>query len=179
MTTLFDVAAGRDLVLHDWQEEAVQALRDNINARVKNQILAAPTGSGKTICATHLIKRCEERGQRAIFICDRRVLVEQTSDTFDMYGVSHAVYMPDHWRDDPEGGHPILVATAQTLERRGWPRIRPNLIVVDEAHGQRGFILERLNQREVVTVGLTATPVGILSFSSRPTRGRRAAAIEE
>jgi DNA repair protein RadD len=157
MSTLFEVS-GKEIVLHDWQEEAVQALRDNIYARVKNQILAAPTGSGKTVCATHLVKRCEERGQRAIFICDKRVLVEQTSDTFDMYGIPHGVYMPDHWRDDPDGTSPILVATAQTLESRKWPQIKPNLVIVDEAHGQRGFIVDYLKKREAVTIGLTATP---------------------
>ena len=34
--------------LWDFQAEAVQALRDNISDGVRNQILCAPTGSGKT-----------------------------------------------------------------------------------------------------------------------------------
>lgn len=149
---------GRAIQLYGWQEEAVQGLRDNIDAGVKNQILAAPTGSGKTVIASYMIARCAQKRQRAIFICDRRQLIQQTSDTFLEYGIPHGVCMPDHPFDDPDWTNRILVASAQTLERRGWPMIPPNLIVVDEAHTQREYVVQRIKRRDTVTIGLTATP---------------------
>lgn len=141
--------------LRDYQAEAVERLRENIRNDMRNQILAAPTGSGKTVIAAYLIDECERKGKNAVFVCDRIQLIDQTSATFDEYGIDHGVIQAEHWRKRP--WKRIQVASAQTLGRRGWPE-KIDLIVVDEAHALYKDITNRIGQRDCVVIGLTATP---------------------
>lgn len=141
--------------LRDYQAEAVERLRENIRNDMRNQILAAPTGSGKTVIAAYLIDECERKGKNAVFVCDRIQLIDQTSATFDEYGIDHGVIQAEHWRKRP--WKRIQVASAQTLGRRGWPE-KIDLIVVDEAHALYKNITNRIGQRDCVVIGLTATP---------------------
>lgn len=144
-----------DIVLYPFQTEAVNALRSNIVAGLKNQILSSATGSGKTIMATHLLRECHQKGRRAIFIADRINLIDQTGATLDQYGVPHGVIQAQHWRWRP--WERIQVASAATLERRAWPE-DIDLIIVDEAHCVRKQVAQRISKRDCVTIGLTATP---------------------
>lgn len=146
---------GRDLVLYDYQSEAVEALRANIRAGVMNQVLCAPTGSGKTIIATYLIREANRLGKRAVFAADRTALIDQTSAVLDDYGIDHGVMQGDHWRWRP--WLPVQVVSPQTVERRAWPKDL-DLIIVDECHTSREVNHKRIARRDCVTIGLTATP---------------------
>ena len=144
-----------DITLYPFQVESVEALRANIRAGVKNQILSAPTGSGKTVLASYLLDECYAKGRkRAVFVCDRIPLVDQTSAMLDAYKIPHGVIQADHWRYRP--WERIQVASAQTLARRQWPE--SDLIIIDEAHGLQATVLKRIAARNCVTIGLTATP---------------------
>src|SRR3954462_6724935 len=101
------------LELRDYQLEAVERLRTGIREGHRAQVLAAPTGSGKTVIATHLMREAGAKGSRALFICDRVALVDQTSAMFDRYEVPHGVLQSQHWRDRP--WERLQVATPQTL----------------------------------------------------------------
>lgn len=160
--TLFDTLPesnaetdAQEIQLYDWQDVAVESLRRGIRDRKKNQVLAAPTGSGKTVIGSHLLKECYQKGNRGIFVCDRIPLVDQTSRTFDRYGIPHGVQQGDHWRDQP--WQRIQIASAQTLLSRGWPE-RVDLIVVDECHTMYQTVKDTISKREAITIGLTATP---------------------
>lgn len=142
------------LALYPWQKEAIEALRENIRQGVRNQIMSAATGSGKTVLATHLLQECYRKGRRGVFVADRIPLIDQTSRMFDAYGIPHGVIQADHWRHRP--WERIQVASAQTVQRRGWPDA--DLIIVDEAHSLYRTVLHRIAKRDTVTVGLTATP---------------------
>lgn len=142
------------LKLYDFQAEAVEKLRANIRAGVINQILAAPTGSGKTIMATHLLEECHAKGKRAVFVADRIALIDQTSAVLDRFGIPHGVIQGQHWRCRP--WERIQVASPQTMARRKWPEA--DLIIVDEAHTLHKTTLRQLDKREAVAIGLTATP---------------------
>lgn len=154
MNTALFASEPKTITLYDWQAEAVEALRANIRNGVRNQILASPTGSGKTLIAAYLIDACYRKHQRAVFVCDRENLIQQTSDTFDDYGIPHGIIQADHWRTDSY--HRVQVATAQTLTRRNWPDA--DLIVVDEAHTLYKDTIARIQKRDCVVIGLTATP---------------------
>jgi DNA repair protein RadD len=155
-----DMETAQEIALYGWQAEAVEALRANIRAAKErgefvNQILAAATGSGKTVIASYLINECQTKGKRAVFVCDRIPLIDQTSATFDAYGIPHGVIQADHWRTQP--WQKIQVASAQTLARRRWPDDL-SLIVVDEAHTIHKSVASRIKERDCVVIGLTATP---------------------
>lgn len=152
---LWETPAAEAIALRGWQEEAVEGLRRGIRSGKRNQILSAPTGSGKTVIASHLIREAREKGRRAVFVCDRINLIDQTSRVFDRYGIAHGVIQGEHQRSRP--WEKIQVASAQTLLRRNWPADL-DLIVVDEAHTVYRSVAERIGRRDCVTIGLTATP---------------------
>lgn len=142
------------MILRPWQSEAVDKMRDAVRSGAKNVLVCAPTGSGKTIFACHVIKQALLRGKRAAFVADRLSLIDQTSRVFTEQGIDHGIIQADHWQYYP--WKPVQVCSQQTLSRREWPET--DLIVVDEAHTVTKTVKERISKRDCVTLGLTATP---------------------
>lgn len=142
--------------LWSWQQEAVDELRANMAAGVQNQVLASPTGSGKTVMAAYIMKAASEKKTRCMFVCDRIALIEQTSKVFDHYDIPHGIIQASHWRWRP--WLPVQIASAQTLARRDWPE-DIGMIVVDECHTVYKSLAERVKRRECFTIGLSATPL--------------------
>jgi DNA repair protein RadD len=140
--------------LRPYQAEAVEAARAAIRDGAKNILICAPTGAGKTVIASYLIEACANKGRRAAFCVDRLSLIDQTSDTFDRYGIEHGIIQANHWRFKPS--RLVQIVSQQTVARRQWPDA--DLIVVDEAHTVTQTVLARLGVRNVVSIGLTATP---------------------
>ncbi|MGG7603521.1 DEAD/DEAH box helicase family protein [Massilia sp. BKSP1R2A-1] len=142
--------------LRPYQVDSVEGLRNLIRQGVRNMILSVPTGGGKTVIASYLTAECYGKaGKRAVFVADRIALINQTSETFDRYGIPHGVVQGDHWRFKP--WERVQVASAQTLAKRGWPDA--DLIIVDECHAIQATVAERLAGRDTVVIGLTATPM--------------------
>lgn len=140
---------------HPDQVLAHEMLRQGIKDGHKNQVLMAPTGSGKTYSGLRLIHEALKKGKRAIFVCDRTTLINQTSDTADRYGLgAHGIIQANHWRFSPE--LPFQIASAQTLARRSWPDA--DLIVIDECHTQLRTWTEHIPSCRAKVVGLSATP---------------------
>ena len=143
-----------EIELRDYQSDAIESLRHGIRQGIKNQVLAAPTGAGKTVLAAYLVDECYKKGKRAIFVADRIALINQTSKLFDQYGIPHGVMQAQHWRYRPYEN--IQIASAQTLARRKFPPT--DLIIVDECHSLMKVVLNRIQERDCVTIGLSATP---------------------
>lgn len=140
--------------LRPYQGGAVQSLRTEIANGIRNIILCAPTGSGKTVIAAHMTDSAVAKNKRVLFVVDRLSLLDQTSMVFDSYGIDHGVIQADHHRFRPY--LPVQVCSQQTLARRQWPDA--DLIIVDEAHTLTETVRKRIESRDVVTIGLTATP---------------------
>ena len=143
-----------EIELRDYQSDAIESLRHGIRQGIKNQVLAAPTGAGKTVLAAYLVDECYKKGKRAIFVADRIALINQTSKLFDQYGIPHGVMQAQHWRYRPYEN--IQIASAQTLARRKFPPT--DLIIVNECHSLMKVVLNRIQKRDCVTIGLSATP---------------------
>lgn len=126
---MLNFAQPKEICLRDYQEDAIEALREGIRAGRKRQILCAGTGAGKTVIAAHLLKQAHERENYALFLVDRVALVSQTSKVFDDYGIPHGIVQGINDRWSPREN--IQVCSVQTLARRDLPR-RPSLIVYDE-----------------------------------------------
>lgn len=139
-----------------WQVRALNALRDGFKAGHKRQILVAPTGSGKTIAALKLLHGSLRKGKRATFLCDRTVLIDQTSDVADKLGLhAHGVIQANHPR---RANHlRMQIASVQTIQARGY-WLPTDLLIIDEAHTQFSAVKEKLALDDVAVIGLTATP---------------------
>ncbi|ORC47991.1 helicase [Burkholderia sp. A27] len=134
---------------------AHEALRAGRRAGHKNQLLMSPTGSGKTYLGLRVAHEALLKGRRAIFVCDRTTLINQTSETADRYGLSaHGVVQADHWRFNPE--LPFQIASAQTLARRQWPVA--DVVIIDECHTQLAVWVEYIRTCSASVIGLSATP---------------------
>lgn len=146
----------REIILRQYQADAIEALRANIRAGRRRLILCAGTGAGKTLTSAHLLKEAARKGSYALFIVDRVALVDQTSAVFDEYGIHHGVVQGINDRWAPREN--VQVCSAQTLARRALPR-DPSLIVVDEAHCRYKATLDYMARfPDAVKIGLTATP---------------------
>ena len=50
--------------LRPYQEQAVEAVREQLRIGHRRVILVAPTGSGKTVIASHIVEQAVEKGKR-------------------------------------------------------------------------------------------------------------------
>ena len=173
-----------ELPMHDYQQQAVDALSDFfLKEDHRAGILAMPTGSGKTRVATKfLTEHMIAKGWQVIWLTHRALLIEQTADsfythagsllrqaapqkeTFKMVCVSgnHATIRATETDDD------LIVISVQSLVRNlAFLKaiLRPNvMIVVDEAHHTLApsyrMIIEEIKHLgdTVKLLGLTATP---------------------
>lgn len=144
------------ITLRDYQLESVERLREGIRHGHRSQILCAPTGSGKTVIAAHLMEEVTKKFKRAAFLVDRVNLVDQTSAVLQSYGLDHGVIQAGHWRYRPY--ERLQVCSAQTLEKRGFFD-ECDLLIVDEAHCIRKQTAEFIkNMQRLKVLGLSATP---------------------
>lgn len=141
----------------EYQDRSIEALRQNWRDGHIRQVLAAPTGAGKSVMMLQMIQLAVAKGKRCMFVCERRNLVEQFSRHLDAHDIDHGILMANHWRHNPEAL--VQVASAQTLERMElWPAI--DFVFLDELHVlMRKSIVNMLETRPLLrVVGATATP---------------------
>lgn len=141
-----------------FQTAAENALRQAVREGVRRVLLVSPTGSGKTIMLTNIIRSAVARGTPTVMIAHRKELIDQTSAKLDMAGIGHGVVMAKHPRARPE--ELVQVASIQTLARR-MDRLPPaGLLIVDEAHHARADTYEALiaHYGTAPVIGATATP---------------------
>lgn len=145
-------------MLRPYQEKAIAELRSCISAGSKRLLLTLPTGGGKTLTSTEIIRMALERGLRVLFVVHLRELVDQTVRALARCGVTHVgVMRGDDGRADSTA--PVQIASIQTLARREKPKAE--LVILDEAHRS----IARLYKRHIwdaypasFVIGLTATP---------------------
>jgi DNA repair protein RadD len=150
------------IVLHQFQQEAVAELERHIAEGRRKLLLIAPTGSGKTVIASELIRRWVAQYRHVLFLAHRREIIMQTSAKLVANGVRHGIVMANV---DPRLMEPVQVASIDTLHVRG---VRSDamdlppadLVIFDEAHRARGRTREHLIglYPHAVLLGMTATP---------------------
>src|SRR5215472_1801287 len=111
------VEGGRHMTtLRPYQSEVVRAVEQIIPRTIARVLLIAPTGSGKTVIASEVIKRAVERYKRVLFLAHRREIILQTSRKLTAHGVRHGVIMAGI---EPRSMEPVQVASIDTLLVRG------------------------------------------------------------
>jgi superfamily II DNA or RNA helicase len=139
----------------EFQTTAHEALRQGVRQGHKCQVLMSPTGSGKTYLGMRVAHEALSRDRRAMFVCDRTTLINQTSDVAFSYGLSaHGVIQSNHPLYNPR--QPFQIASIQTLARREWPDT--DVLIIDEAHTMYSAWVEHIKTCRAKVIGLSATP---------------------
>ena len=102
-----------------------------------------------------MIESVLRAGNKAVFLADRVVLVDQTSEKLSDLGIRHGVIMADRSFNRSED---VLVCSQQTIEKRGFLDVS-DLIIIDEAHTMRRKTFGMVGALSNHCVGLTATPM--------------------
>jgi len=138
-----------ELVLKPLQKMALEEIRQAFR-KSKRIIFQAATAMGKTIIATEIVKMAVSKGKRVLFISDRIILCNQTSDVFLKYGINHGVIQGHHERFDIS--QPVQVCSIQTLKTRGCPDA--DLIIIDECFDGDTKILTIDGERKISLVNI-------------------------
>ena len=152
-------AIARPSTARDYQLRAVDELREAVR-RHKSAVYVLPTGGGKTLVAGLIAQRATERGGQVMLVVHRRELVRQAVDTLTEFvpGMAIGVEAPG-WPSMPWA--PLQICMVQSMVRRGHvARMRPSIVIWDEAHHVRASTWERAMSwwPGVPSLGLTATP---------------------
>lgn len=159
--------------LRDYQQKAVDDIRDAYRQGFKAPFLTAPTGAGKTVVLSEICANASARGTNTVLLVHRQELVIQTAKTLARFGIQHSIVAPakvvqnsikiqieefqkSWYRDESY----IYIATVQTIVRRMADLPKFDLILIDEAHhGVAGTWLKIVKSYpEAKILGVSATP---------------------
>lgn len=140
-----------------YQADAIMQARLRLRGGARAVLLICPTGGGKTIIASDIIRSAVERGSRTLFLAHRRELILQTGEKLNRFGVRHGLIMAGEKMALQEK---CQVASIQTLARRRDVLQRVDLIFFDEAHHAAANSYQDVLKwfPEAKVIGLTATP---------------------
>jgi len=145
------------MILRDYQQQSIEAVRASMRSGKKRPILVLPTGAGKTVCFSYIAHSAGLKGNRVIILVHRQELIYQTSEKLTMFGIEHGVISPEFEHTD----YPVQIAMVQTLSRdtRLSKTVKPNLLIVDECHHSNATNYKKIvDWAECPVIGVTATP---------------------
>lgn len=159
--------------LYDYQQKAVDDIREAFKSGYKSPFLTAPTGAGKTVILSEICANAAKKGTNTVILVHRQELVVQTAKALGKFGINHSLIAPakvvqnaikiqleelkkSYFRDESN----IYIATVQTLIRRMADLPKFDLILIDEAHhGVAGTWLKIVKSYpEAKILGVSATP---------------------
>lgn len=146
--------------LRDYQQECVNTILERFD-NLDSQIVQLPTGAGKTVILAHVIKAM---GRRSLIVAPTHELIEQLEETIRSTVPKVFAKRKSYWPKN-EIDHWIMTNQAATFSMHGGyikEKIRPQLLIVDEAHRSAAKNLEKLighcQGMGCKVLGLTATP---------------------
>lgn len=150
--------------LRDYQQEALEKVLLESNEGVKRQVIALPTGSGKTVIMSGIAKAVNKR---TLILAHRQELIDQTVDKLRLVWPEISVGVCMAERDEVDAQ--VVVGSVQSCCR--WKRLKRlkaqgfELLIVDECHHAIAQsyqdIINTLGFGEGTTkllLGVTATP---------------------
>lgn len=151
-----------------YQTEANQAVWNYLcNNQTGNPLIVLPTGSGKSLVISLLVKQAIDFGARVVVLQHRKELIEQNAEKIRFLlpgvsvGVNSAGLRKYATSDD------VILGGIQSVHGKAWDFGRRELVIIDEAHlvsdrensmyqSMLTDMLEATPKQRVV--GLTATP---------------------
>jgi DNA repair protein RadD len=141
------------------QIQVKNELRAKARAGFKRPLLVAPCGFGKSHTAGDIILEAIAKGNRVIYLVNRRELVKDMSKRLKKLGIFHGILMGQQ----SHGTHmPVLIASVDTLRNRLKDIVAPDLVFVDECHmfvtEKSMAVLDTLEENGAFIILMTATP---------------------
>jgi superfamily II DNA or RNA helicase len=146
--------------LRPYQVQLIKDLYETLGQGESRVAVIAGTGAGKTVIAGQICAHAEARGCRLLFLVHLDVLVGQTHEKMQAFGL-HCGFIKAGWKEDPSA--PIQIASVQTMTKRQWWRTwHADVVLYDEAHttvfSKVGQQLIYHTHKNAVHLALTATP---------------------
>ncbi len=147
----------RKVQLRDYQEKAIQRVRDECRKGKKRILLEAPTGAGKTEMAIGISESAIAKGSKVIFGVPMLSLVEQSASRYWQNGMTDlGIIQGDH--PFRRYGAQVQVCSLATLAKRNEMPLA-DIIFIDEAHKRSKFVSKWMVERpDALFIGLSATP---------------------
>ena len=146
--------------LYDFQKGIVRSANATVQEH-KSVAIQLPTGAGKTVVASEMVRQQLAQGNRVLFLVHRWELLEQARKTFNEWGLNPAIIYSGGAYSG--GFADVDIAMVMTLKNRV-NQMAPNfyqMIITDECHhataGTWQKILDYHNKTK--HIGLTATPI--------------------
>jgi len=146
------------ITLRPDQEDVRAKLR--VALRSNNSVLAyAPTGFGKTVLSSALIKMIADAGKRVIFCVHRVALLKQTAVTLEGFGLDYS-YIAAGYRHNMYKR--IQIASIDTLKNR-LGKYSADYVFIDEAHlsASAGWakVVAHYKATGAKLIGLSGSPI--------------------
>lgn len=143
--------------LRPYQTDSIRNTGNAFRSGFRSPILLAPTGAGKTVLASEIIRSVTAKGWRTLFLAHRKELIDQASSKLHDYEIPHGIIMASRQADRR---HAVQVASVATMVNRLDRYDRFDLIVIDECHrsGAPSYrtVVEHYGMPRLL--GLTGTP---------------------
>ena len=152
--------------LRDYQNRAIEKLREVFRSGKRRPVMVLPTGAGKSIVFGQIISNILERGNAVLWIVHRRNLVKQMQDVLmDHFGIDAGIIMAGIESDTNQ---PAQLCTIQTFTRRmdlslfGENRflVDADVVLIDEAQHSVSRSYEKVIKyyKDKIIIGCSATP---------------------
>lgn len=145
--------------LRPYQQEAVEAVREEWISGNRSTLLVMATGTGKTSCFGEVARRTIKKGNRVLVLAHREELIDQAAKRLSsMCRVAASVEKAERRYD---GESPICVASVQTLQGRRLERFPfeefPALIIDEAHHSVATSYRNIIDAHDGYLLGVTAT----------------------
>lgn len=151
------------MILRDYQQETVDLILNNIDKGIKKQLINSPTGSGKTVIASEVVKQLVEQGCRIFFVVANEPLIMQTYNKFVDIGLFPSIIKAGFEKYYNEFAKvQIVMIQSYSARVEKLPDLNPDVIIVDEVDfGFNGQMFKKLVKKHenAFIVGLTGTPI--------------------
>jgi superfamily II DNA or RNA helicase len=148
--------------LRPYQVDVIAEFHRHVAFGHRRIILVAPTGSGKTVIGSDIIRTTACQHKYVLVLAHRREIIQQTSDKLHANDITHGIIQAGFPMRPLEA---VQVASIQTLCRRAFNSERidlppADLLVIDEAHHCPAQTYRKIVDAypNAVLLGLTATP---------------------
>jgi superfamily II DNA or RNA helicase len=142
-------------MLREYQQRAVDQIREAITQGHRDILLHVPTGGGKTVIFSYILKHSRFN---ACMVVKGRQLVDQASNRLRREETDHGVLMAGHWNFKPSAK--VQICSIDTITSRD-SRLDVKIIIIDEAHMALSPSYTKFLSQfgpDVVKIWVTATP---------------------